>query len=679
MITLNIKNSRQESIDAQKGNKNRFNSFAPIRSNTSVSWLIDGQDYFEAVINGISSAQSFMYISSWWLTPKLYLRRPANEDNNRQYQLDLLLKKKAREGVDIFVILYKDLHGMGSEYTFKILTALSPRIHVIRCPDVPLLWSYHEKYLIIDGKRSFVGGFDLSFARYDTVDHVLSDYPSTNRPSEMFPGQDYNNPRVRDFQRVSHAGETLVDRTVIPRMPWHDISMFMEGGVTIDLIHQFEVRWNYLRNLKMLKGLKLPALPLERIVAVNHLSNNSNSINNDFGGTNQVQVVRSASNWNTDVSHEKSIYQAYLDLIAEAQHYIYIENQYFISSVDQDNMILNKVGKALVERIKLAHLKGENFRVIVVLPLLPGFQGDLTSFESSAVRSIMHLQYISISRGEDSINKRLEQAGINPSDYIEWYSLRNYDKIIPPLKKSRLAHLSSMIFRHRHRHQLQQNRDIDYFVSEMIYIHSKVVIVDDKRALIGSANVNDRSLLGDRDAEVAVIVEDTEYVPSFMNGKKYEAGKSILDLRLRIWKEHLGLLEVEDWEDLSLPGLEQDDSEMAERQVMDPLSDIMYQILWRNKAKRNTLIYRDVFHCVPDDTIFTYDQHTAFVPDSKRIPYGHAPGFNNTPSDNNATTIQAKLDKIRGHLVQFPLDYLNQSDIITRNVWEMVTPLVIFT
>ena len=37
-----------------------------------------------------------------------------------------------------------------------------------------------------------------------------------------------------------------------------------------------------------------------------------------------------------------------------------------------------------------------------------------------------------------------------------------------------------------------------------IYVHSKVMIVDDRRALIGSCNINDRSLLGSRDSEVSL-------------------------------------------------------------------------------------------------------------------------------------------------------------------------------
>lgn len=43
-------------------------------------------------------------------------------------------------------------------------------------------------------------------------------------------------------------------------------------------------------------------------------------------------------------------------------------------------------------------------------------------------------------------------------------------------------------------------------VTEIIYIHSKMMIIDDTIALIGSANINDRSLKGTRDTELAVVI-----------------------------------------------------------------------------------------------------------------------------------------------------------------------------
>ena len=39
----------------------------------------------------------------------------------------------------------------------------------------------------------------------------------------------------------------------------------------------------------------------------------------------------------------------------------------------------------------------------------------------------------------------------------------------------------------------------------MIFLtKNKLIIVDDKYTLIGSANINDRSMLGERDSEIAV-------------------------------------------------------------------------------------------------------------------------------------------------------------------------------
>lgn len=53
------------------------------------------------------------------------------------------------------------------------------------------------------------------------------------------------------------------------------------------------------------------------------------------------------------------------------------------------------------------------------------------------------------------------------------------------------------------------------------------MIVDDKRCIIGSANINDRSLLGTRDSELACVIEENQ--------------GNILDLRSRIFNEHFGL------------------------------------------------------------------------------------------------------------------------------------------
>lgn len=52
-------------------------------------------------------AQRTIYILDWWLSPELYLRRPPAQ--NEQYRLDNMLKAAAERGVQIRVIVYKEV------------------------------------------------------------------------------------------------------------------------------------------------------------------------------------------------------------------------------------------------------------------------------------------------------------------------------------------------------------------------------------------------------------------------------------------------------------------------------------------------------------------------------------------------------------------------------------------
>jgi phospholipase D1/2 len=92
----------------------------------------------------------------------------------------------------------------------------------------------------------------------------------------------------------------------------------------------------------------------------------------------KCQILRSASNWSIGLkirNHENSILNAYMALILAAEHFIYIENQFFISSVasskDTANPVINEIAKALYMRIIRAAKEKRKFKVIVVMPLLP--------------------------------------------------------------------------------------------------------------------------------------------------------------------------------------------------------------------------------------------------------------------------------------------------------------------
>lgn len=72
---------------------------------------------------------------------------------------------------------------------------------------------------------------------------------------------------------------------------------------------------------------------------------------------------------------------------------------------------------------------------------------------------------------------------------------------------------------------------------EQIYVHRKLMIVDDRHALIGSAHINDRSLLGDHDSERAVGRVDLEVTRKDFLGHGHPQPTRTLahELRKGIW------------------------------------------------------------------------------------------------------------------------------------------------
>uniref|UniRef100_A0A452YXX4 Phospholipase n=1 Tax=Aegilops tauschii subsp. strangulata TaxID=200361 RepID=A0A452YXX4_AEGTS len=236
----------------------------------------------------------------------------------------------------------------------------------------------------------------------------------------------------------------------------------------------------------------------------------------------RCQVIRSVGQWSAGTTQiEGSIHNAYFSLIEKAEHFVYIENQFFISGLSGDDTIKNRVLEALYRRILRAEREKKRFKAIIVIPLLPGFQGGIDDGGAASVRAIMHWQYRTICRGPNSILQNLyDVIGLKAHDYISFHGLRAHGRLT----------------------------DGGPVVTSQIYVHSKLMIIDDRIALIGSANINDRSLLGSRDSEIAVVIEDKEVVNSKMDGRHWEAGKFSLSLRLSLWAEHLGLHRGEDIE-----------------------------------------------------------------------------------------------------------------------------------
>ncbi|XP_017721359.1 PREDICTED: phospholipase D2 [Rhinopithecus bieti] len=410
-------------------------------------------------------------------------------------------------------------------------------------------------------------------------------------------GKDYSNLITKDWVQLDRPFEDFIDRETTPRMPWRDVGVVVHGLPARDLARHFIQRWNFTKTTKA--KYKIPTYPYllpKSTSTANHLP-----FTLPGGQCTTVQVLRSVDRWSAGTL-ENSILNAYLHTIKESRHFLYIENQFFISCSD-GRTVLNKVGDEIVDRILKAHKQGQCFRVYVLLPLLPGFEGDISTGGGNSIQAILHFTYRTLCRGEYSILHRLKAAmGTAWRDYISICGLRTHGELG------------------------------GHPVTELIYIHSKMLIADDRTVIIGSANINDRSLLGKRDSELAVLIEDTETEPSLMNGVEYQAGSFALSLRKHCFSVILGAN--------TRPDLD----------LRDPVCDDFFQ-LWQDTAESNANIYEQIFRCLPTNatrSLRTLREYVAVEPLATVSP----------------PLARSELTQVQGHLVHFPLKFLEDESLL---------------
>lgn len=116
----------------------------------------------------LGKAKREVFISDWWLSPELYLKRPSVD--NKDTMIVEILGKLADRGVIVYVCVYKEVAmalTINSLHTKQALLHRSPtNIRVVRHPSRSVvggefLWSHHEKIVVIDQNVAFVGGLDL--------------------------------------------------------------------------------------------------------------------------------------------------------------------------------------------------------------------------------------------------------------------------------------------------------------------------------------------------------------------------------------------------------------------------------------------------------------------------------------------------------------------------------------
>ena len=203
--------------------------------------------------------------------------------------------------------------------------------------------------------------------------------------------------------------------------------------------------------------------------------------------------------------------------------------------------VLNPVGEAVARRIEDAIHDGLPFHVYMVIPVHP--EGNLNTLN---IMTQLHLTMQSIVLGNESLVNRVRRAmvandlrkkrNISKSEALIATKAYSIEKLIKETKDRWKNYLTLLNLRSW---QVLEKRP----VTEQIYVHSKLLIADDRVAVLGSANINDRSQLGNRDSELAVIVRDDEQMNVKLDGIRQDpVSASVHNLRVRLWKKLFGLM-----------------------------------------------------------------------------------------------------------------------------------------
>jgi phospholipase D1/2 len=387
-----------------------------------------------------------------------------------------------------------------------------------------------------------------------------------------------NNPSVE-----GNSPDLVTLREDQPRQPWQDVHARVEGPAVHMLARNFVGRWNSLASTSDRLGMPAEPKPTppDKSAGIQVLRSAPAGLRQD-----EYKALGSSTGTTPPSGAEDDIQRAMVQLVDKANRFIYIESQFFVSNFghvggptgalspaaqyikdgsggisdsklslmrrwdDDEGAALdqppqNGVCAALIKRIQRAILDAAKpkFHVYITLPVHP--EGSLLD-ATVAVQVYWTMQTLAfgsnsllngIKRGlkarelrdaKDSNWERVladantEYASISTKacfDYVTLLNLRNWKEVTGSDGTSKRV------------------------ITEQVYVHTKLMIVDDLYALLGSANINDRSLLGVRDSELAVLVVDGATSRADINGKgsNQPVRKFAHELRISVWNKLFGI------------------------------------------------------------------------------------------------------------------------------------------
>ena len=264
-----------------------------------LSFLIDGAAYFRAVREAMREARHSIFILSWDIDSRTLLVPEGARDGYPEPLGDFLNAIVARRpGLRACVLSwdYALLYALEREWlpVLKLDWRTHPRLTFRLDDRHPVGASHHQKVVVIDDAVAFVGGLDLTQHRWDTPAH---------RPDE---------PLRRDPDGKPYG-------------PFHDVQAVVDGAAARALGELVRERWGSAGGGDAPSIVRRPVHdPWPASCAV------------DIADV-DVAIARTAPAYE-DAAGITELRQLHVDAIAAARRSIFLENQYFTSTLIADTL-----------------------------------------------------------------------------------------------------------------------------------------------------------------------------------------------------------------------------------------------------------------------------------------------------------------------------------------------------
>ncbi|MCX7121289.1 MAG: phospholipase D-like domain-containing protein [Gammaproteobacteria bacterium] len=398
------------------------------------------------------------------------------------------------------ITLLEEFNKASKKLKLKALPA-NLLIRFTNCQDVG--YTHHQKYIVIEGDDgrpiTYYGSCDLlARNKFDWSDHPLIN--TVDNQGAVSTAHGYNH--AENIRRVGSSNLVA---------PWREVISRAEGPISLEFMIAFNERWKAKghNTLKGMSGNKDEKSLVQQYIEQKQKGATGYEESNDqstvvFNTTQNMhsdqidypwkaQLLLSTSESYTkgnvgffkshNIKHESSIHEAMLTAISKAERYIYIETQYLTESENSGNKLIDAIVKKVQEKNDI----NEPFHVYITLPYCPNGDPGGKLF----VEPIRESQWATLQRCMQSIENKTGEPWNNYLTVFFFAQWEGVSSNLAALTQDQKAHTRDELLNNSYR--------------APVYIHSKLMVIDDSTIINGSANLNDRSLVGDRDTEIAVM------------------------------------------------------------------------------------------------------------------------------------------------------------------------------